>query len=127
MKLRKQELADIFDDAADFNGSNEQAFDARKALLAGTLEIEGYERKDHFADAGKMAWTKFDSGERATYPPKWEEVLAWGLPDPDSSETPTFFMCWRSSFGFSCEASSYPEVHFWRPLPKPPGKEERCG
>ena len=42
MKITKQQLADIFDDASDFEGSNEQAFDARNALEAGTLEIEGY-------------------------------------------------------------------------------------
>lgn len=125
MKLSKQQLADIFDDAADFDGSNEQAVYARKALLAGTLEIEGYIRADHFADAGKMGWTKFDPDKRDTYPPpKGKEFLAWGLPDPDFSKAPTFFVCWRSSFGFSCDASACPEIHFWRPLPPPPGKEE---
>ena len=46
MKLSKQQLAAIFDDAADFEGSNEQAFDARKALESGTLEIEGYCKLD---------------------------------------------------------------------------------
>lgn len=66
MKLSKQELADIFDDASDFDGSNEQAFDARKALEAGTLEIEGYERS---------GWTRFDPNDPKTFPPEGAFVL----------------------------------------------------
>ena len=41
MKLSKQQLVDIFYEA-DFDGSNDDAYDARKALESGTLEIEGY-------------------------------------------------------------------------------------
>lgn len=87
MKLSKQQLADIFDDAADFDGSNEQAVYARKALLAGTLEIEGYIRADHFADAGKMGWTKFDPDKRDTYPPpKGKEFLLGVCPTLTSAK-----------------------------------------
>lgn len=93
------------------------------ALKAGTLEIEGYVRADHFADADKMVWTKFDSGKTDTYPPK-TMFLAWGFPDPDCGETPTWFVCWRNEFGLSCDESAYPEIHYWKPLPKPPVETE---
>lgn len=82
----------------------------------GKLAIEGYERSE---------WTKFDSSKGNTYPPK-EMFLAWGLPDPDCSDTPTVFVCWRNNYGFSCDESAYPEVHFWRPLPKPPQETEEA-
>lgn len=127
MKLSKQVLSNIFEAAGDFDDANRYADSARKALEAGTLEIEGYERKDHLRDVTKMAdeWTKFDSGKGVTYPPEGEEVLAWGLPNPDISNATTLFVCWRSSFGFSCDASAYPEIHFWRPLPPPPTESEK--
>ena len=97
-----------------------------EALQNEELEIEGYERTDHLRDLAKMAdeWMKFDSCKGDTYPPK-EKFLAWGLPDPDCDGTPTEFFCWRDDFGFSCNESAYPEIHFWRPLPKPPVESEK--
>lgn len=71
----------------------------------------------------QVKWTKFDSSKGDTYPPK-EMFLAWGLPDPDCSETPIWFVCWRNDYGFGCDESAYPEVHYWRPLPKPPVETE---
>jgi hypothetical protein len=113
MKLSKQDLADIFDDAADFDGSNELAFDARKALEAGTLEIEGYERTE---------WTKFDPNDPKTFPPKNAVVLV--------------MICKKLSDGAlkKMAVEIFNEYHMpnwnggtfthWRPLPPPPGKEE---
>ena len=45
---------------------HELAFDARKALEAGTLEIEGYERSQ---------WVKFDPQNPNTFPEKGEFIL----------------------------------------------------
>lgn len=102
MKLSKQQLADIFDDSADFEGSNEDAFDARKALEDGTLEIEGYER---------VQWTRFDP---KTLPPKNKDVLF-----TDGSGV---------AFGYMDENkrvfSWIPEPTHWRPLPPPPVETE---
>ena len=48
-----------------------------KALSEDTLEIEGYERKDHFRDAAKMVdeWTKFDPNDPTTFPKEGTPVL----------------------------------------------------
>lgn len=43
MKISKQDLSNIFEAAGDFDNANRYADSARKALEAGTLEIEGYE------------------------------------------------------------------------------------
>lgn len=88
------------------------------------LEIEGYIREDHFADASKMGWTKFDPDKEDTYPPKGE-FIAWGLPDPDCYGAHVEFFCWRDDGGFSCNESAYPEVLYWQPSPKPPVEKER--
>ena len=107
MNISKRELADILYDAADFDASNEQAFDVIRELLAGTLEIEGYERR---------GWTKFDSGNPKTFPEHGSLVL----------------MCRKD--GVVCighffdgdEKRSYwgHEVTHWQPLPKPPAETE---
>lgn len=128
MKLSKDELIYLLRGVGTEWGSIEDAFRAEHvidALEKGTLEIEGYERKDHLRDTTKMAdeWTKFDSCKGDTHPPK-EKFLAWGLPDPDCDGTPTEFFCWRDDFGFSCNESAYPEIHFWRPRPNPPQESE---
>ncbi len=118
MKITKDQLLNFLTDlsiAYELPPLIEKVEEVIEALQNNELEIEGYEH---------VKWTKFDPGKRVTYPPKGEEVLAWGLPSPDDSEVPTLFVCWRSCLGFSCEASAYPEIHFWRPLPPPPGKEE---
>ena len=119
MKLSKSEIIDLILLArTSSKPSAAHAAEMKKLeeeLNSTELEIEGYER---------AGWTKFDSGNAKTYPPEGEEFLAWGLPDPDCSETMTIFTCWRSSFGFSCDASGYPEVHHWRPLPNPPEKAD---
>lgn len=122
MKLSKRALMNALILATEKTASLMFA-GAQNALQDGTLEIEGYEREDHFADAGKMGWTKFDSCKGATYPPKGK-FLAWGLPDPDCDGTPTEFFCWRDDDGFSCHESAYPEVLYWRPRPKPPQETE---
>lgn len=115
MKLSKQQLADIFDDAADFDGSNEQAVYARKALLAGTLEIEGYIRADHFADAGKMGWTKFDPNDPKTFPPKGKFLYFDGF----GIAIGIHLQCERKD-GF---VHVYRKITHWRPLPKSPQTE----
>ena len=117
MKLSKQQLAAIFDDAADFDGSNEEAFDARKALLAGTLEIEGYERSQ---------WTRFDPNDPKTHPKEGTPVLLvtynehdkWGLQAGHASKK--FVNCWATisrMFEFKV---------FWREVtfPPPPTEQE---
>ena len=106
MKLSKQELAAIFDDASDFNGSNEQAFDARKALEAGTLEIEGYERTE---------WTKFDPNDTKTFPPC--NGTYWVFRSVEPRQMESNFYGEKAGFAVTC-------ITHWRPLPKPPGKEE---
>ena len=72
----------------------------------------------------QVKWTKFDSSKVDTYPPKGM-FLAWGLPSPDYGGSPTWFVCWRNNYGFSCDESAYPEVHFWKPLPEPPQEETK--
>ena len=72
----------------------------------------------------QVKWTKFDPSKVNTYPPK-EMFLAWGLPSPDYGGSPTWFVCWRNSYGFSCDESAYPEVLYWRPPPNPP-VESNC-
>lgn len=106
MKLSKQQLADIFDDAADFDGANEDAFDARKALLAGTLEIEGYEQSK---------WTHFDPDDETTYPPKGK-FIAYG-----AFEGQPFGIF----FGFNYDNESTKKAYggilkHWMYAPKPP-------
>lgn len=128
MKLSKDRLLDFLTDlslAYELPPLIEEVEEVIEALQNEELEIEGYVRKDHFRGITKMVdeWTKFDSCKVDTYPPK-EKFLAWGLPDPDCDGTPTEFFCWRDNYGFSCNESALPEVHFWRPLPPPPGKEE---
>ena len=114
MKLSKQQLADIFDYAADFDGSNEEAFDARKALLAGTLEIEGYERSQ---------WVKFDKDDLSTYPPVGHHIIAYSPGHISvlfryslASETDEQFADrFIQRYGFT----------HWRPLPKPPQEDTK--
>ena len=75
----------------------------------------------------QLKWTKFDSSKGDTYPPKGM-FLAWGWPSPDyryQGCSPTWFICWRNDYGFSCDESAYPEVHYWRHLPDPPQEETK--
>ena len=87
------------------------------AFINKTLEIEGYERSD---------WTRFDPKDPKTFPPDDKIVLAYGLPDPLKNRScAVYFFAWADSAGmFLGQESADPEVHFWRPLPKPPQETE---
>lgn len=66
MKLTKQKLKEIFEWAKlfcdlSYGDGNRNVAGVIKGLKDDTLEIEGYIRADHFADADKkVSWTKFD-------------------------------------------------------------------
>lgn len=123
MKLNNKDLHYALWCAEKHTG-NSLYTEAMADLEEAILEIEGYLREDHFADAGKMGWTKFDPDKKDTYPPKGE-FIAWGLPDPDGYGAHVEFFCWRDDDGFSCHESAYPEVLYWQPRPKPPVEKER--
>lgn len=107
MKISKQQLADIFDDAADFEGSNEDAFDARKALEAGTLEIEGYER---------VQWTKFDPKNKSTFPKCYPVLI---LTTYGGMEICTLFFDGKFQTGIG-DSFAPEKITHWRPFQPPP-------
>lgn len=109
MKISKQVLSNIFEAAGDFDDANRYADSARKALEAGTLEIEGYER---------VQWTKFDLRDQKTFPPH-DKIVVIALRD---GHVGTAFVRWICNW---CEFAGYSrhDVTHWRPLPQPPGKE----
>lgn len=106
---------------AEKHTGNSLYTEAMAGLEDGTLEIEGYER---------VQWTKFDPDDPKTFPEDDKMVLAYGFPDPDDNRScAVYFFAWADSAGvFAGQESADPEVHFWRPLPKPPvEQEEKCG
>lgn len=87
------------------------------ALKAGTLEIEGYVRADHFADADKMVWTRFDPNDPKTFPPETGYYIV-SIVEQDFTET--FYFDGRDDTVRDWTG----EVTHWRPLPKPPVESE---
>lgn len=123
MKLSKQSLINALILATEKTSSLVFA-GAQNALQEGTLEIEGYERADHFADDSKMGWTKFDPNDPKTFPPEQSVFLAFGNPDIGEELADQIFICWRLfEWDFSSVDGGDPEVKYWRPLPKPPQTE----
>lgn len=112
MKLSKQELADIFDDAADFDGSNELAFDARKALEDGTLQIEGE----------RVEWTKFDKNDPSTYPPVGHHHIAYG--HGHMSLMFRYSLATETAEKFADRFTQRYGFTHWRPAPKAPVETE---
>lgn len=104
MKISKQVLSNIFEAAGDFDNANGYADSARKALEAGTLEIEGYER---------VQWTKFDQNDESTFPPCEGVYLVCRGVEPYFREAK--FYGEKVGFGDTC-------VILWRPLPKIPSE-----
>lgn len=104
MKITKQQLSDIIYVPVIKDDLDRLASEARAALEAGTLEIEGYER---------VQWTRFDP---KTFPPKNKDVLF-----TDGSGV---------AFGYMDENkrvfSWIPEPTHWRPLPNPPVETEEA-
>ena len=113
MKLSKDDLLNIFDCAFDFDNATHKAVEAKKALSDGTLEIEGYVRKDHLRDTTKMVdeWTRFDSNDPKTFPPCKGVYLVCRGVEPYFREAK--FYGEQVGFGDTC-------VILWRPLPKLP-------
>lgn len=111
MNISKQELAYILDDASDFDASNEQAFDVRKALLDGTLEIEGYERS---------GWTKFDPSDTATFPPKNGKRIIVAYEQSINSNKWEVFVELSTNYLIQFLRTDLPNINvYWRPLPQP--------
>lgn len=112
MKLSKQQLSDIIYTPVIKDELDRLASEARAELEAGNLEIEGYERSE---------WIKFDPNDPSTFPPKNKVVLLTiqGLPLEDNIHT------WHTYIQERHNAQGLPGIFtHWRPLPKPPGKEE---
>ena len=107
MKISKQVLSNIFEAAGDFDNANRYADSARKALEAGTLEVEGYER---------VQWTKFDPSDPKTFPPKTDEYIV-AIEGRSTSTTRKYSAQYFEFFA--------PEkITHWRPCPKPPTETE---
>lgn len=118
MKLSKQSLMNALILATEKTASLMFA-GAQNALQDGTLEIEGYVRKDHFRDAAKMVdeWVKFDPNDPKTFPPKGKFLYFDGF----GIAIGVYLQC-DTENGF---AHVYREITHWRPLPKPPQTEEK--
>lgn len=115
MKITKKQLADCLYTPTTRDDLDRLNSDARKALLAGTLEIDGYERVP--------AWIKFDPNYPNTHPPCSVPVFG----------EPAFYLVringqtqiaeWDNDYvAFligDCEAITH-----WRPPPKPPQETE---
>lgn len=111
MKLSKEELIELMYAVGTEFGSYDDKIKAEaiiKALKDNDLEIEGYERSE---------WTRFDPDDSRTFPTKTGGSIVLihfkyaGL---------NIVEC--AKFNFSWWTSAH--VTHWRPLPKPPGKEE---
>lgn len=89
---------------------------------ANELEIEGYVRADHFADAEKMLWTKFDPNDPKTFPKDDESVLVYYDGEIVWLEA---HVCDGYCTFFSPEWNpKMKHITHWRPLPKPPQETE---
>lgn len=102
MKISKQHLSDIIYVPVVGDEFDKLASDARAALEAGTLEIEGYE---------KIQWVKFDPNNESTFPPREGMYLVCRGVEPYFREAK--FYGEKVGFGDTC-------VILWRPLPKLP-------
>lgn len=107
MKITKQQLSDIIYVPVIKDDLDRLASEARAALEAGTLEIEGYER---------ATWTRFDVNNPKTFPPKTGEYVV--AIEGRSTSTTRKFSTEYSEF-FAPE-----KITHWRPLPKPPVESE---
>ena len=110
MKISKQHLSDIIYVPVCGDEFDKLASDARAALEAGTLEIEGYEKSE---------WIKFDPDDPKTIPPKNTVVLLaiQGLPLEDTIHT------WHTYLQERHNAQGLPgSFTHWRHLPKPPSE-----
>lgn len=105
MKLSKESLNEILFEAS--MSIHDDAYKAGIALENDTLEIEGYER---------FEWIKFDPNNPNTFPPKTDEYIV-AIEGRSTSTTRKYSAEYLEFFA--------PEkITHWRPLPKPPGKEE---
>lgn len=112
MKITKQQLADIIYVPVVRDNLDRLAFEARRALKAGTLEIEGYER---------VQWTKFDPNDKKTFPKKYPVLVHL---DYGGIEICTLFFDGKFQTGVG-DSFAPEKITHWRPLPGlPPGKEE---
>lgn len=80
MKITKDRLLNFLTDlslAYELPPLIEKVEEVIEALQNEELEIEGYERKDHFRDAAKMVdeWTKFEPDDPTTFPKEGTPVL----------------------------------------------------
>lgn len=117
MKLSKRALMNALILATEKTASLVFA-GAQNALQDGTLEIEGYSRKDHLRDTTKMVdeWTRFDPNDEATYPQETAEYIV-ALDGFAFAQAVAFY---ESDNAFDTDEV----VTHWRPLPKRPTEQE---
>lgn len=125
MKLSKEDLRFALWRTMHADSDDDVFFKAMCALDAKTLEIEGYVRADHIADVSKKVdeWTKFDPDNPATFPPVGLYLYIEKVDEYSGLE--------RMRIGFRVHGddklfldTSYFEIKYWRPLPKPPTETE---
>ena len=121
MKLSKQQLSDIIYTPVIRDELDRLASEARAELEAGTLEIEGYVRADHFDDAEEKVWTRYIPNKPHTHPEPGEFVLTCMKGDMEVVEfkAGAGFYFHSETFGRTFVNDPYFPL-FWRHLPKPP-------
>ena len=124
MKLSDKDLHYALWCAENHTG-NSLYTEAMADLEDGTLEIEGYIREDHFADASKMVdeWVKFDPDDPKTFPPCSAPVFG----------EPAFYFVringqtqiaeWDNDY-VAFLIDDHEAITHWQPLQEPPKETE---
>ena len=99
----------------------EEFSDAVNEIDSLKFEIDGYER---------VQWTRFDPKDESTFPPR-DEYIDIFIRSKEHEfrgvNKLTEFWLQRIVERWVKEVKYSGSVVYWRPLPKPPGKEAKCG